>query len=79
MSEAPARVLVVAAHSATRTGIRVLLERGGFVVAGEAASAQGGAALALKERPELCVVHGEVQGGGVAALGLIKMRVPAIG
>ena len=77
MSETPARVLVVAAHTGTRAGIRSLLERSGFVVCGEAANAQRGAAAALRERPELCVVHSNVPGGGIAAIGLIKTRVPA--
>lgn len=69
--------MVVAAHAGTRAGIRALLERGGFVVSGEAASAKRGAAAALRERPELVVVHGNVPGGGVAAVGLIKTRVPS--
>src|SRR5439155_11422130 len=73
----PARVVVVAAHQATRTAIRALLARGGFVVAGEAATAETAAATALRERPELCVVHGDVPGGGIAAVGLIKTRVPS--
>ena len=68
--------MVVAAHSATRVGIRVLLQRAGFEIAGDAATAQEGATLALRLRPEICVVHGDIAGGGVAALGLIKMRVP---
>src|SRR2546423_198617 len=77
MVEMPARVLVVAAHTGTRAGIRTLLERSGFVVCGEAASAARAAAAALRERPEICVVHGNVPGGGIAAIGLIKIRVPA--
>jgi DNA-binding NarL/FixJ family response regulator len=69
-------VLIVGAHPATRAGIRVLLERGGFVVVAEAVSAAGGAAVALREQPDICVVHGGMRGGGVAAVGLIKTRVP---
>ena len=76
MSEPAARVLVVAAHPGTRAGIRLLLERGGFDICGEAAGAERGATLALRERPELCVVHGSLPGGGVPAVGRIKMRVP---
>jgi DNA-binding NarL/FixJ family response regulator len=55
----------------------MLLERGGFVVCAEAASAERGAALALRELPELSVVHGSLPGGGVSAVGRIKTRVPA--
>jgi DNA-binding NarL/FixJ family response regulator len=72
-----ARALVVAAHTATRAGIRLLLERAGFVVCAEAASATAAAAAALRERPELCIVHSGLPGGGIPAVGLIKMRVPA--
>jgi len=72
-----ARVLVVAAHPATRAAIRRLVERSGFVVAGEASSAGGAATAAVREQPELCVVHESVRGGGVYAVGLLKMRVPA--
>jgi DNA-binding NarL/FixJ family response regulator len=76
MRDAPARVLVVGAHPATRAGIRELLERNGFVVCAEAASAERAAAAALREQPEISLVHGNVPGGGIAAVGLIKTRVP---
>jgi DNA-binding NarL/FixJ family response regulator len=72
-----ARVLVVAAHTGTRAGIRALIERSGFEVCGEAADAESAAAAALRLRPELCVVHGGVRGGGVRAIGRITTRVPA--
>jgi DNA-binding NarL/FixJ family response regulator len=77
VNEAPARVLVVAAHPATRAGIRALVERSGFEVSGEAASGASAAKIALRKRPELCIVHGGLPGGGIPALGLIKTRVPA--
>jgi len=77
MSDVAARVLVVAAHPATRAGIRGLVERSGFVVCGEAATAERAAAAALRERPELCIVHWNMPGGGIPAVGLIKTRVPA--
>jgi DNA-binding NarL/FixJ family response regulator len=70
-------VLVVAAQPATRAGIRALVEHSGFEVSDEAASAAAAAAAALRLRPELCVVHGGLPGGGIEAVGLIKMRVPA--
>jgi len=76
-ADARVRVVVVAAHAGTRAGIRGLVERNGFAVAGEAASADGAAAMALRAQPELCVVHGSVRGGGIRAVGLIKMRVPS--
>jgi DNA-binding NarL/FixJ family response regulator len=77
VNEGAARVLVVAAHPATRAGIRRLVERGGFEICGEAASGESAARVALRKRPELCIVHGGLPGGGIPALGLIKTRVPA--
>jgi DNA-binding NarL/FixJ family response regulator len=77
MSDQPARVLVVAAYEATRAGIRALVERSGFVVCGEAATAPLAAAAALRERPELCVVHWNMPGGGIPAVGSIMTRVPS--
>jgi DNA-binding NarL/FixJ family response regulator len=55
----------------------VLVERSGFVVCGEASTVEDAARVALRERPELCVVHASVAGGGIRAVALIKMRVPA--
>jgi DNA-binding NarL/FixJ family response regulator len=77
VNEAPARVLVVAAHPATRAGMRALVERSGFEVCGEAASGESAARMALRKRPELCIVHDNLPGGGIPALGLLKIRVPA--
>jgi DNA-binding NarL/FixJ family response regulator len=54
----------------------VLLERGGFAVCAEAAGAERGAAVALRERPELSVVHGSLPGSGIPAVGRITTRVP---
>jgi len=78
VNEAAARVLVVAGQPGTRAGIRALVERSGFEVCGEAASANTAARAALRLQPELCVVHGGMAGGGIQAAGLIKMRVPGI-
>lgn len=77
VTEPAPRVLVAAAYPAVRNGIRVLLEDAGFDVCAEAADADEAAATALRERPELCAVHAQLHGGGVRAVGLIKLRVPA--
>lgn len=76
VTEAPARVLVVAAHPATRAGIGVLLGRIGFTICAEASSAAAAAAAALREQPELCIVHSGLGGGGIPAVAAVKMRVP---
>ncbi len=75
MSEA-ARVLVAAAYPAERVGIRVVVERSGFEICAEASDADGAAAAALRERPDLCAVHVGLVGGGIHAVGLIKLHVP---
>jgi DNA-binding NarL/FixJ family response regulator len=76
MTEAAPRVLVAAAYPAVRSAIRLLLEESGFDVFAEASDAEGAAAAALRERPELCAVHTTLRGGGIRAIGLIKLRVP---
>jgi DNA-binding NarL/FixJ family response regulator len=60
-----------------RAGIRALLEQAGFVVVAESGDATTAASVAIRVRPDICVVHGGVGEGGVAALALVKMRAPA--
>jgi DNA-binding NarL/FixJ family response regulator len=79
VSGQPARVVVAAPFAPTRVGIRLALERGGFDVCGEAEDAAGAVELAERERPELCVVDVDLRGGGIAAVALIKERVPDVG
>jgi len=76
VGEGEARALVVGSTPGIRAGIRALLEASGFVVVAEAMDGPTGAAAALRAAPDICVVHGGA--GGVAALALVKMRVPAI-
>jgi DNA-binding NarL/FixJ family response regulator len=71
------RVLVADGHLPTRTGIRLLLERSGFEVCGEAADADAAVAVALRERPELCLVGADLPGGGMRATAQITSKVPA--
>jgi DNA-binding NarL/FixJ family response regulator len=69
-------VVVADAHLPTRTGIRLLLERNGFEICGEAADAQGAVDAAVRERPQLCLVDGRLPGGGIRAAGRIRSLVP---
>jgi DNA-binding NarL/FixJ family response regulator len=71
-------VVVADAHLPTRTGIRLLLERNGFEICGEAADAGGAVATAVRERPQLCLVDRRLPGGGVRAAGRIRALVPKI-
>jgi DNA-binding NarL/FixJ family response regulator len=70
------RVLVADAHLPTRTGIRLLLERNGFEICGEAADADGALSTAERERPQLCLVDASLPGGGIRAAGRIRSAVP---
>jgi DNA-binding NarL/FixJ family response regulator len=73
-----ARALVVGSTPGIRAGIRALLEASGFMVVAEATDGPTGAAAALRATPDICVVHGGAGDGGVAALALVKTRVPAV-
>jgi DNA-binding NarL/FixJ family response regulator len=56
---------------ATRRGIRLLLERNGFLVCAEAGDAEAAVASAVRERPALCLVD-----SGISVVDGIKARVP---
>jgi DNA-binding NarL/FixJ family response regulator len=59
-----------------RASLRGSLERHGFVVAAEAADAASTVELALAERPEVCLLHVRMPGGGVATAHHITTRLP---
>ena len=73
----PVRVVVADAHLPMRTGIRLLLERNGFEICGEAVDAEGAVETSVRERPQLCLVDAGLPGGGVRAAGRIRSAVPA--
>src|ERR687893_742637 len=52
----PARVLIADDHAPTRSGVRQSLEAGGFEVCAEAADGEQAVALALKEKPDACLL-----------------------
>jgi DNA-binding NarL/FixJ family response regulator len=70
------RVVVADANLATRTGIRLLLERNGFEICGEAADAEGAVSTAQRTRPRLCLVDARLPGGAIRAAGRIRSLVP---
>jgi DNA-binding NarL/FixJ family response regulator len=72
-----ARALVVASAPGVRAGIRGLLEQAGFVVVAEAGDATSAASLAIRVRPDICVVHGGVGADGVGTVALVKTRAPS--
>ncbi len=70
------RVLIAESQQPTRQGLRLLLQRNGFVVCAEAADANAALRAALRQRPALCLVDAKLRGGGVRAVGQICSRVP---
>ena len=69
-------VLLADDHAATRLGIRMSLEDGGFAVVAEAEAAAAAVDAALRERPDLCLLDVYMPGGGVAAAREIRTRLP---
>jgi DNA-binding NarL/FixJ family response regulator len=72
----PLRVVIADDHSPTRAGVRLALEGHGFTVVGEAPDAFNAIRLALRERPEVCLLDIHMPGGGIAACAEIKSQVP---
>ena len=72
----PHRVLLADEHATMRAGIRASLEGTDFVVAAEAGSRDEAISLALREKPDLCLLDVDLPGGGVDAAGEIEARLP---
>jgi DNA-binding NarL/FixJ family response regulator len=70
------RVLIADDHPPTRLGVRLALERGGFVVCAEAPDADTAVARALTERPEVCLLDINMPGDGIRAAELIARELP---
>jgi DNA-binding NarL/FixJ family response regulator len=70
------RVLIAESQQPTRQGIRLVLQRNGFEVCGEAADASAALRAAVRERPALCLVSVSLAGGGIQVVGRISARVP---
>jgi DNA-binding NarL/FixJ family response regulator len=70
------RVLVADDHPPTRAGVRLALERGGFVVCAEAADAASAIEAALRERPEVCLLDINMPGNGIQAAEAITRELP---
>lgn len=72
----PIRVLVADDHAPTRLGVRLVLEQDGFVVCAEAGDAYAAVDLAVRCRPDLCLLDVHMPGGGIEAARAIVERVP---
>ena len=72
------RVLVADAQAPARAGVRLALEHADFVVCAEADSARGAVDAALRERPHLCLIDVDLDGGGFAAAAEIRAKLPSL-
>lgn len=73
----PWRVLIADGDAATRDRIRAALDSDGrFKVTAEAADAAEAVAVALAEKPDVCLVDLRLPGGGLAAIWEIAARLP---
>lgn len=70
------RVLIADDHPPIRAAVRAVLEEYGFEVCAEAGDAQSAVDLALKERPDACVLDIYIPGGGIRAAAEISAKLP---
>jgi DNA-binding NarL/FixJ family response regulator len=71
------RVLIADDHAPTRTDVRRALENDlRFEVCGEAADAAEAVQIAVRERPDICLVDVRMPGSGLAAAWEIGARLP---
>ena len=71
------RVLIADDHPPTRAGVRLALERAGFIICAEAWTADRAVELAVQEQPDICLLDIHMPGSGLAAAAAIAERVPA--
>lgn len=77
MESKPLTVLIADDHGVVREGLRVLLEREGIQVVGEAATGGEAVALARQLRPTVVLLDIRMPGGdGLQALSAIKTTLP---
>ena len=75
-SRSNARVLIADAQTSTRTGIEMALDRRGFTVCANVATADDAIAAAICERPDVCLIDASLPGGGVTAAEEISVHAP---
>jgi DNA-binding NarL/FixJ family response regulator len=71
----PIRVLLAEPDTPTRTGIRLVLEGGGFAVCAEPLDSASAVAAALACRPAICLVAERLPGRAVTALDAMSRRL----
>ncbi len=70
------RVLIADDHPPIRAAVRAVLEDYGFEVCAEAGDAQTAVDLAVRERPDACVLDIYIPGGGIRAAAEISAKLP---
>lgn len=70
------RIVIAVHQAAARFGIRLTLERAGFVIVAESVTGEETAALAAASRPDACLIDVGLPGGGIAAARTISARAP---
>ena len=70
------RVLVAEPDAPTRAGIRFALEEAGLEICGEPLDARAATEIALRERPDVCLVDEGLRGGALIAVDAIYKRAP---
>jgi DNA-binding NarL/FixJ family response regulator len=76
LTESRIRVLIADAHPSALAGVRASVEAGGFEVCGQAGSAPATVDLALRERPDLCLLDVHMPGDGIRAAREITRALP---
>jgi len=70
------RALVAHGHPRARAGVRESLQDSEFEIVAEAANASTAVTLALRERPDVCLLDIQMPGGGTAAAREIRAGTP---
>ena len=68
-------VLIADDHPATRAGIRAALEADSFSVCAEVGDAKAAIEVAMRERPDVCLLDVHMPGNGIAAASRISSAV----
>jgi len=69
-------VVVADRDASTRTGIRMALVEGGFEVCAEATTARSAREAVQRERPDVCLIDTDIEGGGLDAATAITSEAP---
>jgi len=69
-------VLVADDHAPIRAGVSAVLQADGFEICGQAGDAETAVQIALRERPDLCILDINMPGGGIRAAAEISTALP---